>query len=188
MPRIRRILVAGATAVLAFGVVTSPSPAAADVSIGYIDADPGAQNDFQDEATLWTGSQYWNSNAVGVLQNILDAEDLLDKTDIDCAYGGVTVSAVKTLQRRLGFTGADVDGVVGRMTWGRIDNRLVVGAAYSNSHEWIHYRTTIGSTRTKMFLRARTSHGTYLFRYWGIDTKADWKQALYRPLGGSACR
>jgi peptidoglycan hydrolase-like protein with peptidoglycan-binding domain len=188
MPGIRRLLVAGATAALALGVVMSPSPATADVSKGYIDADPGAQNDFEDEATLWTGSRYWNSNAVGVVQTILHAERILDTTDVDCAYGTTTANAVKTLQRRLGFTGSDVDGVVGPKTWARLDNRLVVGPVYNDSHEWIHYRTTGDWTRTKMFLRARVSDGTYFFRYYGLDAQADWKQALYRPLGGSACR
>lgn len=188
MPGIRRLLVAGATAALALGVVMSPSPATADVSTGYIDADPGAQNDFEDEATLWPGSPYWNSNAVGVVQNILKAEYILDFTDVDCAYGTTTANAVKTLQRRLGFTGSDVDGVVGRKTWDRLDNRLVVGPAYNDSQEWIHYRTTSGSTWTKLFLRARVSDGTYFFRYWGLDNQAEWRQALYHPLGGSACR
>ncbi|MBX9397156.1 peptidoglycan-binding protein [Streptomyces sp. TRM72054] len=137
---------------------------------------------------MWPGSPYWNSNAVGVVQTILHAERILDTTDVDCAYGTTTANAVKTLQRRLGFTGSDVDGVVGPKTWARLDNRLVVGPVYNDSHEWIHYRTTGDWTRLRVFLRARVSDGTYFFRYWGLDAQSEWRQALYRPLGGSACR
>ncbi|MER7665814.1 peptidoglycan-binding domain-containing protein [Streptomyces sp. NPDC096193] len=188
MSRISRTLIAGAAA-LAFGITLNTSPAAASVSRGYIDENAGAQNDFSDEATLWSGSSYGNSNAVGVIQAILYAEFIFDAQDVDCAYGSDTTWGVEQLQKRLGFTGADVDGVVGAKTWAKLDDRLVEGSVYSDSMLNIQYRATNGTT-PNLFLRARHSGGTYMFKYYGgnFGGNAAWKQALYRSLSGSECR
>lgn len=43
---------------------------------------------------------------------------------MDGDFGGRTESAVIYLQEQLGFTGVDVDGVVGENTWGAIANTL----------------------------------------------------------------
>jgi peptidoglycan hydrolase-like protein with peptidoglycan-binding domain len=187
MSRISRTIIASAAA-LAFSISLNTSPAAASVSKGYIDENAGAQNDFSDEATLWSGSSYWNSNSVGVIQSILYAEDITSHLDVDCAFGSTTTWGVEQLQKRLGFTGNDVDGVVGPKTWRKLDDRLIEGSNYSDSMQRIQYRTTQGITYN-LFLRARISGGTYMFYYYGgyFGGSAGWKQALYRSLSGREC-
>lgn len=187
MSRITRTIIASAAA-LAFSISLNTSPAAASVSKGYIDENAGAQNDFSDEATLWSGSPYGNSNSVGVIQSILYAEFIIDHVDVDCAFGSTTTWGVEQLQKRLGFTGNDVDGVVGPQTWRKLDDRLIEGSNYSDSMQHIQYRSTMGLT-TNLFLRARHSGGTYMFHYYGgyHGGSAGWKQALYRSLSGREC-
>ncbi|MFG3182126.1 peptidoglycan-binding domain-containing protein [Streptomyces nigra] len=187
MSRISRTIIASAAA-LAFSITLNTSPAAASVGRGYIDANAGAQNDFSDEATLWSGSSYQNSNSVGVIQAILYAEFIIDAQDVDCVYGSVTTWGVKELQKKLGFTGNDVDGAVGPKTWDKLDDRLVEGSNYSDSMQYIKYRATNG-TSPNLFLRARVSGGTYMFKYYGglFGGNAGWKQALYRSLSGREC-
>ncbi|MBX9397160.1 peptidoglycan-binding protein [Streptomyces sp. TRM72054] len=187
MPRISRTIIAGAAA-LAFSITLNTSPAAASVSRGYIDENAGAQNDFSDEATLWSGSSYRNSNSVGVVQAILYAEYIINAVDVDCFYGSTTTWGVKELQKKLGFTGNDVDGVVGPKTWRKLDDRLIEGSIYSDSMRYIKYRATNGTT-PNLFLRARVSGGTYMFKYYGgyFGGNEGWKQALYSSLSGREC-
>ncbi|GAA1861599.1 peptidoglycan-binding domain-containing protein [Myceligenerans crystallogenes] len=154
----------------------SVAPASASEGQGKITGTGGVTDDFSDEATLWSGSRYWHSNASGLVQYILSRE-FIGQISMDCAYGGDTTYWVKEYQKRLGFTGSDVDGVVGPATWNRIDNRLVLGDYFSDTARYVRYNA-IGGADGRL-IRLIESTGDY---YWRRSDQAPLIQASYTDV------
>lgn len=53
------------------------------------------------------------AKAIGTINNLPDAKNL----PVDGNYGDSTVKAIKAVQHQFGFTGHNVDGITGPMTW-----------------------------------------------------------------------
>ena len=133
----RRLLTAvtvTATAGLALGV-SGPLAAATSGSAAspqVIDGTGGAYNDWGDEGTLSIG-RHSNSNATRLWQTVLYADGArwrdgngvkhpFTKYDIDGSFGWKTKSATKWWQAREELE--DVDGIVGKETFGHADDFL----------------------------------------------------------------
>ena len=61
---------------------------------------------------------------VKTIQRIIYARGINRDLNVDGAFGDKTKAGVKELQKQLGFTGPDVDGEVGELTWPKIIKEL----------------------------------------------------------------
>jgi hypothetical protein len=175
MSSISRAVMVGAAA-LAFSLAINPSSATA-AGEGYIDADPGLsngfENDWNDEGPLGQAS-YPTSNAVGLWQWVLYADGYLGSTsDIDCVFGAGTAAATRNWNREVGSPGTLDSGRAENLSFVNADNRLRFGGDYSSTLQYVYYGS---SARPVTFLRGKTDHGAYYFRN---PATGSWLSAVY---------
>ncbi|MDQ0913493.1 hypothetical protein QFZ22_009565 [Streptomyces canus] len=127
----KRVLAAAAAIATGGVLALAPTPASASVSQGYVIGVGAATDDWGDEGPL-SASQHSKSYAVGLWQWVLWAEGVkepngtqFDMGDIDCRFGSTTTYATKQLQARWHLS---QDGIVGKDTFSRADNELVLFA------------------------------------------------------------
>ncbi|MGW0909821.1 peptidoglycan-binding domain-containing protein [Streptomyces sp. NPDC002853] len=141
-----------------------------------VDGKGSAHNDWGDEGTLSRHS-HANSNATRLWQNVLYADGAkwkdssgkrhtFKKWDIDGSFGRKTESATKYWQQREDVE--DVDGIVGKETFGVADDFLN-GPGGGGHVTYSGYQHDVGFKRLS---------GTY---YVKIDGK--WKKAAYNWRG-----
>lgn len=121
----RRIQAALAVcAVMATVVLSTESAQASGTYSGraYIYGGGAWAGDWGDEGDLSTGTNTY-SNATCLWQTILSADGYLSVGDVDGIYGSKTKAATKLWQAAKGL--ADVDGVAGKDTFGKADDKLV---------------------------------------------------------------
>lgn len=161
--RIARLCAVAAAAVL--GASTVATPAQADhanrdaYSTSFVDGAGALTDDFGEHENeigfLCVGCSYsWNTDLVIMWQMILVAEGLISAFDVDGKFGTQTHNATRAWQRRYGL--AD-DGIVGRQTWGKADDKLSWSAGR------VYYR--VGFERYLSFCRGKCgttgSEGAY---------------------------
>jgi hypothetical protein len=67
----------------------------------------------------------WNGQAIALIQQaLIDSGNPLPQSGVDGIYGAETVTAVKGFQTDMGLTDKDVDGKVGRITMGLLDDKF----------------------------------------------------------------
>jgi len=143
--RLAGVIVCAVTTV-AVGVAT---PAEATVADGQVTGFDEITDDWGDEGPL-SRSSYSFSGATGMWQRVLYADGAVerdgttfDQVDMDCSFGPNTEYATRDWQRRHGLA---ADGIVGRNTLSRADNKLSLDpdgyhVYYNGSAHRIHLGT-----------------------------------------------
>ncbi|MFJ8870368.1 hypothetical protein ACIRD6_32020 [Streptomyces sp. NPDC102473] len=175
MSKVSRAVATGAAA-LAFALLINPSSATA-AGEGYIDADPGLsngfENDWNDEGPLGQAS-YPTSNAVGLWQTVLYADGYLRYlSDIDCVFGPGTAEATRRWNREVGSPGTLESGRAEMLSFVNADNRLRFGGSYNSPLQYVYYGS---SARPVTFLRGKSDHGAYYFKN---PATGAWLSAVY---------
>lgn len=131
----------------------SPGQAAEDTATttqastaeGFVAGAGLVNDDFNDEGPV-DSSNHRSSMATGLWQAILWADGAIetdgtsfDAADIDCDFGTNTTAATKSWQSTHGFTGTDVDGKAGPMTFGRAGENLTLFPAPDGSFSTVIY-------------------------------------------------
>lgn len=171
-------LLAAAVAVTATAglALAATAPLAQAAGPHVIDGSGDAYNDWGDEGTL-SRQSHAHSNATWLWQSVLYADGAkwrdgngvrhtFTRSDIDGHYGGKTASATKWWQAREGLE--DIDGVVGKETFGAADNFLS-GPQAGGQVDYTGYVRQIAFKRIA---------GTYYVKIAG-----QWKKAAYNRLG-----
>ncbi|WP_327371763.1 hypothetical protein [Streptomyces sp. NBC_01217] len=160
-------------AALAFTLSSGTSPASA-VGEGYVDADPGLnngyENDWNDEGPIGYGN---TTNVAGLWQWILWSDGYLRYTsDIDCVFGSGTQAA--TRQWNLDHSWGELDsGRAEVQSFANADNGLRFGGDYNSTLQYVYYGD---SARPVTFLRGKSDHGAYYFRN---PATGSWISAAY---------
>ncbi|MFD9859317.1 peptidoglycan-binding domain-containing protein [Streptomyces alboflavus] len=175
--RPHRLLAAAVAVTASAGLaLAATAPLAQAAGPHVVDGSGDAYNDWGDEGTLSRHS-HAHSNATWLWQSVLYADGAkwrdgngvrhtFTKSDIDGHYGWKTASATKWWQAREDLE--DVDGVVGKETFGAADDFL--SGPHANGH--VDYT---GHVRQIAFKRIS---GTYYVKVHG-----QWKKAAYNRLG-----
>ncbi|MGW6054309.1 peptidoglycan-binding domain-containing protein [Streptomyces sp. NPDC055189] len=184
----------GRTATAAMGALAaatltiSATPASAAASDGYIRGAGSIYDDLGDEGTLSTSS-YARSNLACFWQNVLYAEGateangtVIDRSDIDGAFGGNTKFATRTLQKRWGLT---TDGMVGNNTFGKLDEKRVYhpdadgSGVYSGKLQYLSTDSVTGQIKAKY-------HGKlHSFNIYRNGTNGRWSFVVLKNDNGS---
>lgn len=184
--RYRSILVAVATAAT---MLIAPASATA-AGEGYVDADPGGQNDWGDEGPFGSGS-YPTADAVGLWQTVLYFDGRLDASDIDCVFGPRTIGATRGWNNTVFGAGgqASYDNALrAGLAWA--DNYLTPAGTWSKNSEYelMRYKspaTTVPSRSDRIrILRHKSDHGLYRF----LDGATGNSVAARYTSGASASR
>ncbi|RDD85104.1 hypothetical protein [Streptomyces parvulus] len=174
MSKLHRVATAAASA-LAFSLLINPSTATA-AGEGYIDADPGLnngyENDWNDEGPLGQ-SNYPTSNAVGLWQWILWSDGYLRYvSDIDCVFGSGTASATRQWNLDKSFDTLHSSRAE-QQSFTNADNGLRFGGSYNSTLQYVYYGS---SARPVTFLRGKSDHGAYYFKN---PATGSWLSAVY---------
>ncbi len=139
-------LVAAATAVPAFAAQAAPSalPSAnMEAVVKAAQIDPIRADD-----TTTPGAKA----SVQLVEQALDAKNLLDPTYVDGYFGTKTIDAYAAYQRSLGYTGLDASGLPGRTSLQTLgDGRFTVTNTLTPGAHLTYHSATM-NTRTKAML------------------------------------
>lgn len=125
-----RGVLAAATAAACAVAIGLASPAAANVSEGYVVGAGAVGNDWDDEGPLST-TQNRIGGAVWLWQEVLYASGQLTWDQIDCEFGPTTKAATERFQAAHGLTR---DGVAGPKTFAAAGNYLTI------SDNWVRFK------------------------------------------------
>ncbi|MEW2523476.1 peptidoglycan-binding protein [Streptomyces sp. NPDC047071] len=175
--RARRLLTAAVTAAAGAGVaLAATAPLATAAAPRVIDGSGYAYNDWGDEGTLSIDSHSTNSDATALWQTVLYADGAkwrdsggelrtFRKSDITGHFEERTESATRWWQKHEDLE--DVDGVVGKETFGDADNSLS-GPEPDGTVLFMGYRHTVAFKRLQ---------GTYYVKVHG-----EWRKAAYKSF------
>ena len=120
-------------------IMMGATPAHATVAEGWVAGIGVITDDWGDEGTL-SSNHFRNSGATQLWQWVLFADGAIesngtpyDVADIDCDFGPNTTYATKDWQRSQGLS---ADGLVGPLTFGKADNKLVEIPLFFNPRAW----------------------------------------------------
>ncbi|KQV94031.1 hypothetical protein ASD08_18495 [Streptomyces sp. Root369] len=149
------------TVVATLVLSTSPALAAGTYSgLAYVYGADQFEDDWGNEGVLST-STHTESNATCLWQDILWADGYLSASDIDGDFGAKTKAATIAWQTKKKLS--DVDGVVGKETFGRADDGL---------REWDEDNGTLTLYYNGAYYQPtikRQANGTYGFYVAGTD-------------------
>jgi hypothetical protein len=139
-------LVAAATAVPAFAAPAAALPSAnMEAVVKAAQIDPVRPDD-----TMTPGAKA----SVLLVEQALDAKNLLDPTYVDGYFGTKTIDAYAAYQRSLGYTGLDASGLPGRTSLQTLgDGRFTVTNPLTPGAHLTYHGATM-NTRTKAMLVA----------------------------------
>ena len=109
-----------ATTLVAAGCLTGAASAGAAPTVDLSDVVKAAK---LDPARPDGGTTAGSKADVEVVESALFYEGLLGYGYVDGSYGTKTISAYGSWQRKLGYTGADADGVPGLVSLRKLGNR-----------------------------------------------------------------
>ncbi|MCI3932567.1 peptidoglycan-binding domain-containing protein [Streptomyces sp. AN091965] len=175
--RARRLLAAAVATTAGAGLaLTAAAPLATAAAPRVIDGSGYAYNDWGDEGTLSIDSHSTNSDATALWQTVLYADGAkwrdsggelhtFRKSDITGRFEERTESATRWWQRHEDLE--DVDGVVGKETFGDADNSLS-GPEPDGTVLFMGFRHTVAFKRLQ---------GTYYVKVHG-----QWRKAAYKSF------
>lgn len=148
-------------AALAFTLSSGTTPASA-AGEGYVDADPGRsngyENDWNDEGPIGYGN---TTNVVGLWQWILWSDGYLPYvSNIDCVFGSGTQEATRKWNVERSWDTLH-SGRAETLSFANADNELRFGGDYNSTLQYVYYGD---SARPVTFLRGKSDHGAYYFR------------------------
>lgn len=169
----RKAATVAVIAALGGGIALGTTPASADAGSGYVSGQGSINDDWGDEGLLSTTS-HAHSNATALWQAVLWADGNLAYSGVDCRFGSGTKTATQKWQAARGL---DDDGIVGKNTFGKNDNKLSF-SHYEGNFEIHKY----DGTQHDFWIKRTKGGGAH---YIQVSTEVGFKAASY--TSASAC-